>query len=375
MNKKSRKQNLEEIRDVNSSDSEEELVQEDMTIKERIIFLLKNHNDILKEKSVSAISKNEMIRNNLELIELLEQADEKELGAINKKTPEEYEIKNSLNKIKKDITTIKNTISRQAVNENNRNSVNTYPFYNEDNICIIEPAGKTYAQIAQTVIDNGNLIDDKIRTTLVTTKKGKIVAKCKNKEERDKLMNNCNQAGLKIREARGKLHRYILTRLPVKKRDSEEDYKDDELINELLTRRPDTNKIKSSFNVIKSFVAMNGKKAFIFNVDSEGASAIEEDSDFYIGTERFRAKKYVRDIQCFKCQRFGHTSTNCKFETECGKCSKVGCRTKECVETVINCANCKREGINGADTHNSMSNKCPVRIKYRQEMLSNTNSF
>ena len=75
----------------------------------------------------------------------------------------------------------------------------------------------------------------------------------------------------------------------------------------------------------------------------------------------YRAQPFVQQgikiVRCFKCQKFGHVSANCKSETSCGYCS--GRHTfKECPNKDENpqCANCK-------SNHSTDSLQCTIYLK------------
>lgn len=64
----------------------------------------------------------------------------------------------------------------------------------------------------------------------------------------------------------------------------------------------------------------------------------------------------TRVVQCEKCLRYGHTTTNCKSSTpRCANCAEK--HEGQCVKET-RCAHCKGE-------HNSMDPQCPERIKQK----------
>ena len=73
--------------------------------------------------------------------------------------------------------------------------------------------------------------------------------------------------------------------------------------------------------------------------------------------------------QCFKCQKYGHISTNCRRETKCGRCA--GDHSTQACDRETNtpkCANCARR-------HFSWSGECPHRQQHRNLVdLKRTNS-
>ncbi|XP_055925539.1 uncharacterized protein LOC129957299 [Argiope bruennichi] len=57
-------------------------------------------------------------------------------------------------------------------------------------------------------------------------------------------------------------------------------------------------------------------------------------------------------LRCFKCQRFGHSKTNCRGTLTCARCAVVGHESTEC-SSKEKCVNCKGE-------HTSFSRDCPA---------------
>ena len=78
-----------------------------------------------------------------------------------------------------------------------------------------------------------------------------------------------------------------------------------------------------------------------------------------VGYERVSCRVYVPlPLRCFKCQKFGHGTKNCKSDKDiCGKCS-LEHGTSNCGEDAVpKCANCSQN-------HSSYSWECP---KYKLE--------
>lgn len=51
-------------------------------------------------------------------------------------------------------------------------------------------------------------------------------------------------------------------------------------------------------------------------------------------------REHVDVLRCYKCQKYGHKSTNCSSQTVCGKCTGQH-EFKNCSEAIIECVNCK----------------------------------
>jgi len=66
-----------------------------------------------------------------------------------------------------------------------------------------------------------------------------------------------------------------------------------------------------------------------------------ENKAAYIGMMRCKLKLWDKSPQCYKCQKFGHTTKTCRVETPiCKKCAG-GHDSRECTSENIKCANCK----------------------------------
>ena len=84
----------------------------------------------------------------------------------------------------------------------------------------------------------------------------------------------------------------MITRLP-KTKTNGESYTDDELEDEMLARRPDTNLLRVSYKRLKTFDVKNGKRVFIISVNTKAAKSIEEDPYFFVGVEPMKAQPKI----------------------------------------------------------------------------------
>lgn len=353
------------------SDSENDLENtkavDQAPVKSKIIEILLKNVTVLSEKSISAETKKEMIQENRRMIDELEALTKTDLDSEHKALKKLTVIDSRIKKIEEAIKTRQKPVrwpdGRQSGGTPDRNQT----------ICVIEPSSNvSYAAAVKTVQDKGKLIEDKIRLTMTTTKSGKILAKCRSREERDKLMTNLNaeECNVKAREAQGRYEKFIITRLPKNKIDGQP-YTDDELEEEMLMRRPDTNLLKASYKRLKSFDAKNGKRVFIISVNSEAARSIESDPYFFVGVETMKAQPKIDLLQCYRCQEYGHVTKDCKLkddESVCAKCAKTGHRTKDCTSQDKNCICCVRERLDGKG-HFAMSDLCPVKRRARQREI------
>ena len=81
--------------------------------------------------------------------------------------------------------------------------------------------------------------------------------------------------------------------------------------------------------------------------------------NFRIRVEDLRVTK--KDIQCFRCQRYGHKADFCQLKRKCVKCGEDHL-ARECPKsptTKATCANCQGE-------HPANFKKCPAAIKYKE---------
>ncbi|KAJ2937667.1 hypothetical protein O0L34_g17477 [Tuta absoluta] len=87
----------------------------------------------------------------------------------------------------------------------------------------------------------------------------------------------------------------------------------------------------------------------------------------YLSSCVVQIQKYTPKIsgtQCYRCQRFGHSSRNCNFPERCVKCTGQHA-TKDCPKkdrtTPAQCCNCD-------DNHPANFSKCKERVKYLQHL-------
>ncbi|GBN57979.1 hypothetical protein AVEN_151105-1 [Araneus ventricosus] len=75
------------------------------------------------------------------------------------------------------------------------------------------------------------------------------------------------------------------------------------------------------------------------------------------GYVRCSVRPYIPNpLRCFKCQRFGHSKTNCRGTLTCARCAVVGHESTGCT-AVEQCVICQGQ-------HTSFSRSCP---KWKQE--------
>ena len=93
-------------------------------------------------------------------------------------------------------------------------------------------------------------------------------------------------------------------------------------------------------------------------------------TDIKIGHIVFKVNDYhPNPVQCYKCQLFGHTATNCKGQDKCLYCSKRHA-FKDCDKQAMKCANC------GSLAHMANYGGCPKMKQAKEiEIISHTESI
>ncbi|KAK4887535.1 hypothetical protein RN001_003806 [Aquatica leii] len=94
----------------------------------------------------------------------------------------------------------------------------------------------------------------------------------------------------------------------------------------------------------------------------------------YVAWNACRVNDHIRVTRCFNCQKYGHHSTNCKSDIQCGHCAEKH-ETKTCPnpDRDPTCANCVRFGHKGdVVKHKATSNTCPAYLKRLDAKISNT---
>ena len=82
-----------------------------------------------------------------------------------------------------------------------------------------------------------------------------------------------------------------------------------------------------------------------------------------VGYVKVRVRPYIpAPMRCFRCQRFGHTKTNCRGKVVCGRCGEQDHEADSCSAEVLHCANC------GTDQtpHSAFDRRCPVYEKEKE---------
>ena len=91
--------------------------------------------------------------------------------------------------------------------------------------------------------------------------------------------------------------------------------------------------------------------------------ATELPSTVTVGYTRVRVRTYIPNpMRCFRCQRFGHTRTNCRNRPVCAKCSSPDHLDENCDAGTLRCANCG----DSEKPHASYDRTCPSFVRERE---------
>jgi len=116
----------------------------------------------------------------------------------------------------------------------------------------------------------------------------------------------------------------------------------------MITRYITTKKLKNNENYKTVFVNFNDKKTL---------DQILENKCLKIFNQRFMVSKFINKkiVQCFKCQKFGHTASICTSKTTICRFCAGEHNSKECgCKDKLKCSNCRKN-------HKSNSINCLVK--------------
>ena len=117
----------------------------------------------------------------------------------------------------------------------------------------------------------------------------------------------------------------------------------------------------------------NEDKLVVVKLSPNIRSVINENRGFlYIGFSRCKVYDRFYVTQCYHCQKFNHIAANCSSKNEapvCGRCS--GRHTTKNCNNDLKCSNCVANKLSATD-HNSSSSECPILLRMRNRIVSNT---
>lgn len=276
--------------------------------------------------------------------------------------------KNDLNILIKEVSNLK----RIVLNKDKQKNIAR----NHQRTCIIE-AGKLSFADAVKSIEQANLNEDKIRiNSMFTTKAGKIVIKCKDNIDQEKLIKNCEAANVPLRKMKLKQTKLIVNGLSselnnlITSNDKGE-LEFDSLKSVLTMRHQNSDELKKGIDINKVFKSKNDKMSVIFYADEQTVELIKRDPFFYVGIRSHKIQPYIDLRQCFNCNHLeDHIAINCKSGPKCGKCGDNH-KTNDCNSDTKKCLLClsSSEYANNAHTHGARDSNCPVKQQFTKNKI------
>ena len=136
------------------------------------------------------------------------------------------------------------------------------------------------------------------------------------------------------------------------------------------------NLIKSSddFEIIREIKAKNPNyKHYIIKCSPLiRRNIFDRDDKLFTLYSRCRVYDSYMPYQCYKCQNFGHSATNCRNNQICPICSGNH-KANECTSNELKCNNCAKRGHSDTKHKSYDSNKCSAYKEEMSRMKNNTN--
>lgn len=167
----------------------------------------------------------------------------------------------------------------------------------------------------------------------------------KKAEEFFQNLKSFNDENMKISLSTPKNNKVILYHVPNEV--SEDDLKKEILREEELQ--------DSEFDVIKHIKSSESTRHIVLATEKDSYDKLLRRGRILLNFRSIRVHKYITLKRCFKCQHYGHYSSNCTQKEYCGKCAQEH-DTRTCDTQNFKCVNC-----NGL--HPSYSTLCP---KYKE---------
>ena len=210
---------------------------------------------------------------------------------------------------------------------------------------------------------------------IIVTKDGSGIINFPNKISRDDAFSNLkNNFNVKINN---RPQRTVLPKVTILDVDSTEyKNKDSQKLKEAICEKNPTLKALvdqgKTFEIlfIKEDIRKNNLSFAVAKVSKEVYNEIRSlNYQLYIDFQRCRVSNRVHVTQCYQCQKFGHTKTNCKSDVQvCRFCSgnhiSKSCPVKGNIDS-YKCANCD-------SNHSTTYYKCPVLQSQTQFLINRT---
>jgi hypothetical protein len=263
------------------------------------------------------------------------------------------------------IKTYSSALQSNSISFNNKN----------ENLVVIKPKNETMPAMQTTRVVRQIAEKHKLNTGVKNIKsiaKGGIIINCINKIESIKLINKINEESQDLTASVAKKRWPKIAIYGVNG-----DIQENELINEILAKNQliadyfegksideRNTELKMKFKLRKK--SRFQENSFVIEVSPQLKNNVfNQIEKLNIGWKACRFSEFISIIRCFKCQKFGHKSMDCKESHEvCGHCTESH-KSKECPKSEGEhcCINCKRfndlkkQNI-FATNHSSFSNAC-----------------
>lgn len=199
-------------------------------------------------------------------------------------------------------------------------------------------------------------------TNVKSTRSGKIMVECSNKEELDKIKSNLiKSAG---QDWQVSTPNKYLPRIKIY--NTETTNLNDDQLTKNICEQNNVNCIQAHFKILRK-IQYKKSTNLIVELDSELFSKIIKQGFLYVGWRKCLITESFNVIRCFKCSCFGHFSKDCKkSELVCPACSKNH-QLKDCPKESLKCINCVNHNVkfktNFCEKHSSKDATCPVYLK------------
>lgn len=199
-----------------------------------------------------------------------------------------------------------------------------------ENIIIVESQTNTSAKdLFKTYIDSPKL---KLKINSVKIgRNGKAIIFADDSKQLaviESEIKSRNITELTVRKAKETSYRISIDNVELSEKS---DYK--KLINVIMTQNDHVNLCEGS---LKPLFATKRKNNYtvVFAADKQTRSTLTSDGfKVFIGHQSHTFRDYLIPVKCFKCNKFGHTNSNCKTpdaQIRCNKCDQFGHETRKC---------------------------------------------
>lgn len=274
----------------------------------------------------------------------------------------------------------------QAV-KNNRAIINN-TIQRKDHVVIITPkednlskdSNQTIA-ILKEKIDTKTTLDNGLRIERFQPARGKkCLIKCNSEQDVEKICNILNNDDK------------IIAKKPTKKNPRvmivgiSKDILGQEILDLIKAQNPNINEFllqnhNEFMKIIFDKPDRVGTKFAIVETSPALWKIIIDGKRLFIGHKACPVRNRVSVLQCFNCQRFGHSANNCQNKTVCGNCAGEH-KTESCKQSISKCTNCDRannlkrttdhptENLN--TNHRAYNTRCP---QYQKEIAAATKYY